>query len=186
VKITNDLKKGTEKSSEVFELQYKLHMLCYYHGRPESPIDGSFGEETENAVKKFQQDHGLQVTGIIDQTTADAIDDAYRRKITASSYEATTLGLNLDRMVVYHRFQEQAMKNLAICTSISPIAIEYDKLLKAQGYNERERAGMIAEQAVHWGNAKGINMLSKLLDALKPALESISGLTDALRAAMPK
>jgi peptidoglycan hydrolase-like protein with peptidoglycan-binding domain len=39
-------------------------------GLPSSGVDGGFGNETTAAVKAFQQDTGLPVTGAIDQRTA--------------------------------------------------------------------------------------------------------------------
>lgn len=43
-------------------------------GLPTSGVDGGFGNETTAAVKAFQQDSGLPVTGAIDQRTALALE----------------------------------------------------------------------------------------------------------------
>ena len=36
---------------------------------PRYGVDGSFGDETEKAIKKFQSDHGLVVDGIVGKNT---------------------------------------------------------------------------------------------------------------------
>lgn len=57
---TNTAKKG-DSGMLVREIQWKLVNLGYLSGKP----DGIFGKQTEAAVKKFQQDNGLNVTGYI-------------------------------------------------------------------------------------------------------------------------
>ncbi|MCJ7727297.1 MAG: peptidoglycan-binding protein [Actinobacteria bacterium] len=59
---------------KVTDLQRRLKLLGYNLGVTD--IDGIFGIETENAVRKFQQDRGLLVTGIIDQETWQELVDA--------------------------------------------------------------------------------------------------------------
>ena len=36
-------------------------------------VDGVYGEKTENAVKNFQEDHGLKVDGIVGDQTMSAL-----------------------------------------------------------------------------------------------------------------
>lgn len=52
-----------EKGSEVYEVQKRLKGLGYYDGE----IDGNFGYGTETAVKKFQKDNKLIVTGQVNR-----------------------------------------------------------------------------------------------------------------------
>lgn len=49
--------------SDVAILQYKLKEMGYLNSR----ADGVFGTVTEEAVKAFQQDKGLTVTGVVDK-----------------------------------------------------------------------------------------------------------------------
>lgn len=58
------LKKGT-KSVDVGILQFKLNKLGYNCGH----ADMDFGDNTEKAVKKYQQDHNLKVDGIVGNIT---------------------------------------------------------------------------------------------------------------------
>ncbi|MGB4217669.1 MAG: peptidoglycan-binding protein [Bacillota bacterium] len=53
----------------VKEVQCQLRDFGYYTGG----LDGIFGYQTEQALKRFQEDHGLNVTGIVDQKTYDAL-----------------------------------------------------------------------------------------------------------------
>ena len=53
------------KSMSTIELQKRLTELGYRPG----PVDGKVGLRTTNALKKFQQDHKLSVTGTLDAET---------------------------------------------------------------------------------------------------------------------
>ena len=55
-------------------LQTMLRVLAEQDDRYETLIpDGIYGKATLSAVARFQQNHGLNVTGITDQDTWDAI-----------------------------------------------------------------------------------------------------------------
>jgi N-acetylmuramoyl-L-alanine amidase len=60
------------RGTEVEELQELLNALGYVPG----PIDGVFGENTEEAVMIFQQDTGLDADGIVGPRTWAALDTA--------------------------------------------------------------------------------------------------------------
>lgn len=64
------IKRG-DKGDLVKKLQNLLMKIGY--ALPVYGADGDFGEETENAVKLFQQSEGLPVTGVVDQQCADVI-----------------------------------------------------------------------------------------------------------------
>jgi N-acetylmuramoyl-L-alanine amidase len=59
---------------KVTDIQRRLRLLGYDTGKTE--IDGIFGAETENAVRKFQQNRGLVVSGVMDQETWQELVDA--------------------------------------------------------------------------------------------------------------
>ena len=48
------LKKGSE-GGDVWDLQYRLKTLGYYN----IPLDGKFGDHTEQAVRRYQRQYGL-------------------------------------------------------------------------------------------------------------------------------
>ena len=58
------------KSMSTIELQKRLTELGYRLG----PVDGKVGLRTTNALKKFQQDHKLTVTGTLDAETILELD----------------------------------------------------------------------------------------------------------------
>ncbi len=66
-----------DEGEDVEQLQNMLSDLDY----PMDEIDGIFGAYTTEAVMAFQNDHGLDPTGIVDSETSDAlyaaIDEVY-------------------------------------------------------------------------------------------------------------
>ena len=71
--------------AKVVEVQRRLKLLNYEIG--DSQIDGILGPQTKEALKKFQQDRGLDASGIVDEETWMEILDAgyhYRRKASIS------------------------------------------------------------------------------------------------------
>lgn len=67
------IRKGS-KGAKVLDIQRRIKLLGYSLGPGE--IDGIFGPETENAVKKFQQDRSVSVTGIVDDECWQEMVDA--------------------------------------------------------------------------------------------------------------
>ena len=57
-------KKG-DRGSKVSYLQEELLFRGFYQGK----IDGVYGSQTENAVKRFQSAHNLAITGFVDEFT---------------------------------------------------------------------------------------------------------------------
>jgi len=69
-----DSNKGGTKGNCVKILQDYLWRLGYYQGLdPALPyikeVDGIFGPRTRKAVERFQKEHGLPMTGIVDKAT---------------------------------------------------------------------------------------------------------------------
>ena len=62
----------SEKLSKkvILKLQERLTELGYNPG----PIDGIWGKKTETALKKFQEDNSLPVTGKLDEATKEKLD----------------------------------------------------------------------------------------------------------------
>ena len=66
------------QGEEVRLLQEYLSTLSeVYPEIPPVEVNGIFGSATRNAVRAFQSLFGLNVTGIVDALTWDAITDAY-------------------------------------------------------------------------------------------------------------
>ncbi len=66
-----NLKVGS-KGAAVVDLQTKLKNIGFNIGT----ADGIFGPATDRALRAFQREHGLKVTGVFDQTTSTALDKA--------------------------------------------------------------------------------------------------------------
>lgn len=73
IKEVEILKKGCS-GGKAIDIQRRLRLLGYELGKAE--LDGIYGPDTERAVKKFQQDRSLLVTGIVDQETWQELVDA--------------------------------------------------------------------------------------------------------------
>ena len=73
------------RGEEVREIQARLAALGYYNGS----IDGIYGVQTKNAVKRFQQDRNLTVDGIAGEKTLAALninDNDYSDGYTSADY----------------------------------------------------------------------------------------------------
>ncbi|QSX04756.1 peptidoglycan-binding protein [Sedimentibacter sp. zth1] len=63
---------------EVKTLQYYLDFISFYNDNIDPvTIDGIFGEKTENAVKQFQKEYGLEVNGIVDLKNFRKLEEVY-------------------------------------------------------------------------------------------------------------
>lgn len=62
-----------DKKSATKDIQYMLNAIMNEH-KPE--LSGDFDTETRNAVELFQQEYGIDATGIVDRKTLDRM--AYR------------------------------------------------------------------------------------------------------------
>ncbi|MGN0537534.1 MAG: peptidoglycan-binding protein [Acutalibacteraceae bacterium] len=61
---------------DVADLQYKLTTINYYDG----PSTSVYTNDMEDAVKLFQADSGLEITGVVDESTRNAIDTEASRQ----------------------------------------------------------------------------------------------------------
>lgn len=71
--ISTGLRVGA-KGAEVTRIQKLLYELKYT-----ITVDGDFGAKTETVVKQFQQDHGLAMTGKVNDVTEGALEAALRK-----------------------------------------------------------------------------------------------------------
>lgn len=75
-----------EHGQTVRILQKKLNTLAYY----DDEIDGDFGVLTEYALKKFQQDHNITITGQTDEPTVIALIKAEKERHLIQLKELST------------------------------------------------------------------------------------------------
>ena len=76
--------------SGVLILQYYLEYFSLFVPtvQPVNP-DGSFGEQTRNAVISFQKTYGLEQTGIVDRAVWNSIQSTYYNILSGVNYEFT-------------------------------------------------------------------------------------------------
>jgi peptidoglycan hydrolase-like protein with peptidoglycan-binding domain len=74
-RVHRNLKSG-DIGSDVRDMQKALKKLGYYSGYP----DGKFGSGMTAGIRKFQKDHKLRVTGIINKSTYSLILEKFREK----------------------------------------------------------------------------------------------------------
>jgi len=67
----------TDVSKEVNQIQTLLSLLKFNPG----PIDGILGKQTISAIRAFQLDIGVPVTGKIDANLKSQLDEAYRKSV---------------------------------------------------------------------------------------------------------
>jgi len=60
---------GSQEEERVIQLQTALKRLGYYDTR----IDGKFGQGTKRAVRAFQFDNFLELTGVVEKATAEQL-----------------------------------------------------------------------------------------------------------------
>ena len=77
----------------VYDAQYYIRWISLFDPAvPFVEFDGVFGPETENAVKAFQREYGLPVTGVIDAATWDEAFDVYYGYIRTAGEELLGTG----------------------------------------------------------------------------------------------
>lgn len=81
------LHRGIEgHKDEVEFLQYQLFYAGYL-GDDISEVDGIFGQKTEAAVRQFQKEHGIEVTGIVCPNTQMALDQIWEASMESQGVE---------------------------------------------------------------------------------------------------
>ncbi|MDO4867669.1 MAG: peptidoglycan-binding protein [Clostridia bacterium] len=83
----------TEDESEMLRIQCRLYSLYYL---PQSGVDGKFGRNSRNALKEFQSENGLEVTGKADEATQNLL---FSAKAQAKHYPYR-IEVSIDRQAV--------------------------------------------------------------------------------------
>ena len=97
-------------TEEIEFLQYQLFYAGYL-GDDISEVDGKFGKKTEAAVRQFQKDHGIDVTGIVCPNTQNALDDEWESMMEPQGgedeYEELEVGESLVSVTGNLAFEKQ-------------------------------------------------------------------------------
>lgn len=82
-----EIKEG-DRGSKVLKIQSMLTGACELHSViPAIIVDGEYGDETRNAVMKFQEFMGINVTGIVDKLTYSELEKEYNIYLKQSREE---------------------------------------------------------------------------------------------------
>ncbi len=74
------------EATAIRNLQTYLRQLSYHNDTITSPpIDGIFASDTEQALRDFQADRGIPVTGVANQEVWELLYAAYRASVAANS-----------------------------------------------------------------------------------------------------
>ena len=151
---------------EVSALQTDLTTLGYYWAQ----ITGNFGEKTETAVKRFQEENGLTVDGVAGKKTLDAIAAAVAKKGGSSASSTTsTTGSVL-------KLNSQGTKVSQLQTDLKQLGYYYAEI--TGNFGEKTEAAVKEFQKRNGLSADGVagtNTLAAIAAAVEKAGGSVSG-----------
>ncbi len=159
---SSGLKLGST-GKEVSALQTDLTTLGFYWAQ----ITGNFGEKTETAVKRFQEENGLTVDGVAGKKTLDAIAAAVARK--GGSTVASTTGSVL-------KLNSQGTKVSQLQTDLKQLGYYYAEI--TGNFGEKTEAAVKDFQKKNGLSADGVagaNTLAAIAAAVEKAGGSVSG-----------
>lgn len=79
-----------EGDSGAFVRDIQQELIKAGYRLPRYGTDGEFGEETENAVMKFQKDHNLSVDGLVGPVTLNKLQEVNHQRVSASDFPLPT------------------------------------------------------------------------------------------------
>lgn len=83
------LRPGDSSAGVLILQSYLRYISAFIPSIPAVQLDGTFGPQTENAVRAYQEAYGLPVTGEVDRVTWDSIENTYYGLIAAVDYSYT-------------------------------------------------------------------------------------------------
>lgn len=156
------LSKYGSKGEEVKQIQSKLKNWGYYKGN----VDGIYGSQTFNAVKKFQRKNGLQVDGIAGEKTLAALGISSTNNSSGAS--SNNSNLNLLSKLVYAEARGEPYKGM-----VAVAATVLNRVANSKFPNTI--AGVIYQSGAYTCVADGQINLSPNETARKAAQDAING-----------
>ena len=83
-----------DKKSAIRDIQRFLFVIGQRHDIPHVSVDGFYDKETEDAVKEFQRLFALEMTGVAERETFDAIYAEYLKVIKSEESEILDFSKN--------------------------------------------------------------------------------------------
>ena len=82
-----ELKLG-DSSRNVYVLQYYLAYISLFYPTVSQPAtDGDFGQLTDASVRSYQETFGINITGVVDETTWNSIQNTYYELLSRFPYD---------------------------------------------------------------------------------------------------
>ena len=133
------LYRGIKGYKEQIEfLQYQLFYAGYL-GDDISEVDGVFGKKTEAAVRQFQKEHGIDVTGIVCPNTQTALD-----KLWEDSMESQGGEDNYEEPMPYCYIDHFAngTESMVLCSKHMDVFAQAAAVNDVVGTDEEQLAGL--------------------------------------------
>ena len=177
--IERDLSKG-KTGEDVKKLQEALSNLNYDIGS--SGVDGILGKDTEKAIKAFQEAKGLEITGIVDESTIKALEEA-SGSAKGLSLSVAALALNVDKLGG-RELLIKSLKNVfdAVLSVVKPIKEAFSEIFPPatadQVYSIIEAIHNFSEKLI-LGNTASENLkrtfkgIFAVLDIFKQAIGAV-------------
>ena len=124
------LHRGIEgHKDEVEALQYQLFYAGYL-GDDISEVDGVFGKKTEAAVRQFQKEHGIEVTGIVCPNTQNALDDEWENMMEPQGGEDDPYPY------CYMEYYANGTNSVVLCSRHMQVYAEASEAVNQAGQND--------------------------------------------------
>lgn len=155
---TNYAQSG-DTGSNVRMLQFYLDFISTFNDFiPKVTIDGIFGQNTENAVRAYQQAYGLPITGTVNQATWDSMYELYFSIL--STLPSDYLGQSIVPYPGVVLYRGSSGENVStIQTYLSRIADVYNEIPKVTvtGYfGDETEAAVLAYQNLFGLDPRGV------------------------------
>lgn len=162
IKESVALSKYGSRGNEVTQIQTKLRRWGYYTGN----IDGIFGSQTLNAVKRFQSKNGLTVDGVAGDNTLRAM--GIMNSSNSSSSGASSSDLNLLTRIVYAEARGEVYEG-----QVAIAAVVLNRVKSSSFPNSV--AGVIYQSGAFTAVSDGQINLSPNATAKKAAQDALNG-----------
>ena len=130
-------------TEEIEFLQYQLFYAGYL-GDDIDEVDGIFGQRTENAVKQFQQDHGIDVTGIVCPNTVMMLDKMWEDSMEPQGGEEEAYPY------CYTEHYANGTQGEVLCSRHMDVYVRAAEVLNAAGENDAQTMEALQSGITIW------------------------------------
>ena len=149
-------------TEEVEFLQYQLFYAGYL-GDDISEVDGIFGKKTEAAVRQFQKEHGIDVTGIVCPNTQTVLDQIWENSMEPQGSEDD---FNDPLPYCYVEYYANGTQSVILCSRHMQIHAEVSDAVNQAGPTDDQIIEGLQAGITFW--MEEINSLYQRWAALRP------------------